>query len=44
MMAVAADKAYLSDSTLAFFELVDLYLALRVVTGGIAYQVKIYCV
>lgn len=33
MMAVAADKAYLDDSALAFFELENLYLAHSVVTG-----------
>lgn len=47
MMAVAAERAYLNDSALVFFESASLCLAHSVVTGetpGIAYQVKIYCV
>lgn len=47
MMAVAADKAYLNESALAFFGLGNLHRAHSVVTRiapGIAYQVKIYCV
>ena len=45
-MAVAADRAYLKDSVLAFLDLASFLFASRVViieTERSAYQVKIYC-
>lgn len=46
IMAVAADRAYLKNSVLAFLDLASFRSASRVVTietRRSAYQVKIYC-